>query len=306
MRLPVLKICLSLICLALSYSDVTAQASIKVIVNDVPISTYDIKQRARLVTLSTRRGGAAARRMAEQELVDEVLQLGEAKRIGITVSDQDINGAFGNIARNMKMSTSQLSSALRRSGVNPQTLKDRLKAQIGWQKAVRARFQSQIKVDESQVIAALQKIDKEEKQTSIEYNLSQVIVVVPKKASSGLKAKRKRETNQIRKDFNGCDNAGAILGQYSEVVLKTVGRRLETELPEPMQKVLKETEVGRLAKPQKTNRGYEMIAVCGKRELASDIAARAEVENELRAKEGQQLARRYLRQLQQRATIIRR
>lgn len=306
MRISALTLCLSLICLAAAPLPGSAQSSIKVIVNDHAVTSYDIKQRTRLITLTRQRTGSTARKQAEEELVDERLKLDEAKRIGISVSDQEISGAYGNIARSVKMSPKQLSSALSRSGVNPKTLKARLSAQIAWQKVVQRRFQGQIDIDESDVIAALRKSDKKDQNTSLEYDLSQVIVVIPKKSSSSFKSKRKRESENLRSSFSSCTDAGAILGQYSEVVLRPIGRRLETELSQPMRDAVKDVEIGRLSKPRLSGRGYEMIAVCGMREIKSDIAARTEMENELRAKEGEQQSRRYLRDLRRRATIVQR
>ncbi|WP_346897788.1 peptidylprolyl isomerase [uncultured Roseibium sp.] len=306
MRIPAFSLCLLMIGLILGPVPAAAQTSIEVVVNDQPITTYDIKQRARLIQLTARKNSSVARHMAEQELIDDVLKMDEAKRVGIVPSSKEIDNAFASIARNVKMSPSQLSTALRKNGVNPSTLKDRLKVQIAWQKTVGSRFRSQIKIEESQVIAALKKSDIKDKNTSVEYDLSQIIVVVPKKASSSLKAKRQRESAQIRKEFNGCDAAGTLLGQFNEVVLKPVGRRLETELPAAMKDDITGTEVGRLTKPQKTGRGFEMIAVCGKREMASDLSARTEMENQLREKKGEQLMRRYLQELKLRATIVQR
>jgi peptidyl-prolyl cis-trans isomerase SurA len=306
MRNSAFSLCLLIIGLILSPVPAAAQTAIEVIVNDQPITTYDIKQRARLIQLTQRKSASVARSMAERELIDDVLKLDEAKRVGIVPSSSEIDKAYASIARNLKMSPSQLSTALRKNGVAPDTLKARLKSQIAWQKTVSSRFRSQIKIEESEVIAALKKSDIKDKNISVEYDLSQIIVVVPKKASSSLKAKRKRESAQIRKEFNGCDAAGPLLGQFNEVVLRPVGRRLETELPPAMKDDVIGTEVGRLTKPQQTGRGYEMIAVCGKREMASDLAARTEVENQLREKEGDQLMRRYLQELKLRATIVQR
>ncbi|WP_417667989.1 SurA N-terminal domain-containing protein [Roseibium sp.] len=306
MRFKILSLVLPLMFMGLPAPVAQAQTSIKVIVNDQAITSYDINQRARLITLTQRKGGATARRMAEQELIDDKLKLTEAARIGVSIPDSEVNGAYGNIARNVKMTPSQLSTALRRGGVNPQTLKDRLEAQLAWSQVVRRRFQATVKVSESDVIAALKKSDKADQNTSIEYDLKQVIVVVPKKSSNGFKAKRSRESNQIRKAFTSCEDIGSVLSQYSEVVVKPVGRRLETELPEAMRDEISKTEPGQLTKPQQTGRGYEMIAVCDKKEIQSDIAARTEMENELRAKEGEALSRRYLMDLRRRATIVER
>ncbi|WP_417684080.1 SurA N-terminal domain-containing protein [Roseibium sp.] len=308
MRFKVIPLVLPLLFLGtpLATGPATAQTSIEVIVNDEAITSYDINQRARLITLTQRTNNATARRLAEQELIDDRLKLTEAERIGVNVSDGEVNNAFNNIATNVRMTPSQLSSALSRGGVNPQTLKDRLKAQLAWSQVVRRRFQATVKVTESDVIAALRKSEKADQNTSIEYDLKQVIVVVPKKSNGAFKSKRKRESDQIRNAVSGCDGIGTVLSQYSEVVVKPVGRRLETELPESMRDDISKTEPGRLTKPQETGRGYEMIAVCSKEEIQSDIAARTEMENELRAKEGEALSRRYLMDLRRRATIVER
>jgi len=306
MRISAFSLSLLMIGLILSHVPASAQNEIRVIVNEQPITTYDIKQRARLIQLTQRKSSSVAQKMAEEELVDDVLKLEEAKRVGINPSSREVDGAYASIAGNLKMSASQLSAALRKNGVNPDTLKDRLRVQLAWQQTVGSRFRSQIKIDESEVVAALKKSDIKDKHKSVEYDLRQIIVVVPKKASSSFKTKRQRETAQIRKEFTGCDTAGPLLGQYNEVVLRPVGRRLETELPPDLKDEITGTEVGRLTKPQETGRGFEMIAVCGKREMASDLAARTELENKLREKEGEQLMRRYLQELKLRATIVQR
>lgn len=281
-----------------------ASAAIKIIVNDVPITDYDISQRARLITLTQRKSASAAKRQAKEELIDDQAKLSEAKRYNIEISTSQVDNAFNNIARNVKMSPSQLSKALRSGGVKPETLKARLKAQLAWNRLLQRKFSGKIEVNESDIIAALQKTDEAERQKSIEYDLKRVIVVVPKKSSGGFKSKRKQESNKIRASFQSCDDIGTVLGQYSEVVVQPIGRRLETELPENMRKEINALAPGRLTKPTTTPVGYEMIAVCGKREIASDIAVRAELENEIRAKEGEQQSRKYLLEVRRRATII--
>ncbi|MEP3048859.1 MAG: peptidylprolyl isomerase [Roseibium sp.] len=283
-----------------------AQAAIKVIVNEVPITDYDISQRARLITLTQRKSAAAARQQAEQDLIDDQVKLAEAKRWNIDVSKSDVDNAFNNIARNAKLSTKQLTGALRQSGVKPETLKGSLKAQIAWQRVVQSRFSSKIEVDESDIIAALQKKDEAERSKSIEYDLKRIIVVVPKKSSAGFRSKRKAEANKIRSTFDSCDSAGSVLGQFSEVVVRPIGRRLETELPKNLREEMTDMEIGSLTKPSPTPVGFELIALCGKREIASDIGVRTELENELRSKQGKSQERRFLLDARRRVTVIHR
>ncbi|MEM9634688.1 MAG: peptidylprolyl isomerase [Pseudomonadota bacterium] len=304
MRLRFVSIFLGLALIVAAPLSTPANAAIKVIVNDTPITDYDISQRSRLITMTQRKSGAAAKRQAEEELIDDQIKLAEAERVGVEISQSEVDGAYNNIARNVKMSPSQLSKALRSGGVKPETLKARLKAQLAWNQVLRRRFSGRIEVNESDIIAALQKTDEADRQRSVEYDLKRVIVVVPKNSSGGFKSKRKQESNKIRSSFNGCENMGNVLGQYSEVVVRPIGRRLETELPGDMREEIQSLGAGKLTKPSTTEVGYEMIAICGKREIASDIAVRTELENELRAKEGESQSRRYLMDIRRRATII--
>ncbi len=304
MRLRIVPVFFGLALILAAPLATPSHAAIKIIVNDVPITDYDISQRARLITMTQRKSASIAKKQAEEELVDDQVKLAEAERVGVDVSQSEVDNAFNNIARNVKMSPAQLSKALRSGGVQPDTLKERLKAQLAWNQVLRSRFSGRIEVDESDVIAALKKTDEEDRQKSVEYDLKRVIVVVPKNSSGGFKSKRKNESNQIRAAFNGCDESGAILGKYSEVVVQPIGRRLETELPENMRAEIEKMSPGKLTKPSTTPVGYEMIAVCGKREIASDIAVRTELENELRQKEGESQSRRYLLEIRRRSTII--
>lgn len=125
-----------------------AQSAIRVVVNEVPITKYDIDQRAKFIVLTQRKASAVARKEAEQELIDDQVKLAEAKRVGIDVSAKEVNNAYARIATNVKMSPSQLSSALQRGGVSPDTLKNRLKAQLAWNQLVSRRFNGSVRVDE--------------------------------------------------------------------------------------------------------------------------------------------------------------
>ncbi len=286
---------------------VLAQTTIKVVVNDKPITSYNVAQRARLIQLTTRRGGAAAQREAMEELIDEVLKLQETQRLGISVSKAEVDNAFASIAQRVKLSPANLSRALQQSGVNPDTLRDRLRAEIGWSQAVRMRFRASVKINDSDVIAAMRRAAAKEEDKgppiSIEYAVQSIVFVVPAKASGSFKAQRRREVDQFRARMTSCADAAKMAEGMKEVVLLPERRRLETEVPEDIRKELEAIGVGKATKPTETDRGLEIIALCDKRELQSDIAARVEMESELRNKEGEQLARRYLQDLRRRAVI---
>lgn len=291
------------LCLGMMSGIAHAQTSIKVIVGDQPITSYEIAQRAKFIQMTQRIANAT--KMATDELIDEKLQLAEARKRGITVSEGEVNEAYANIASRLKMSPDQLTKGLKSGGVDAKTFKDRLRAQLAWGKVVREKFRATVTVSEQDVIAALQdKIEPgKEKSTTTEYELSQVIFVVPAKAGAGEAAQREKEAEQLRGRFTSCAEGLTFAKGLSGVVIKSLGRRLQSDMSDENVKMLDELAVGRLTPPQRTENGVEMVALCDKRVLKSDAAARAEIEGELLDERGSLMSRRYLHDLKRNAVI---
>jgi len=291
-------------CLFAFVDEAPAQSSIKVIVGDQPITTYEIGQRARFIQLTQRAPNAT--KLAMEELIDEKLQLAEARKRGVIVGDTEVNDAFAGIASRLKMSPDQFVKALKSNGVDARTFKDRLRAQIGWSRVVRDKFRATVTVSEQDVIAALQNKadpDKKDKSTTTEYDLSQVIFVVPAKASAAVAAQRQKEAEQLRGRFMSCAEGIAFAKGLPEVVIKPLGRRMQSDLSDENVKMLDSLTVGRLSPPERTTNGVEMVALCDRRVLNSDAAARASIEGELLDEQGSLLSRRYLRDLKRNAVI---
>lgn len=291
------------LCIGMTCGVAEAQTAIKVVVGDQPITNYEIAQRAKFLQLTQRATNAT--KLATEELIDEKLQIAEARKRGIVVSEAEVNEAYANIASRLKMSPDQLTKGLRSSGVDAKTFKDRLRAQIGWGKVVREKFRATVAVSEQDVIAALQEKAEpgKEKATTTEYEVTQVIFVVPAKASAGVAAQRQKEAEQLRGRFTSCAEGLPFAKGLKEVVVKPLGRRLQSEISDENVKMLDEIAVGRLTAPQRTENGVEMIALCNKRVLNSDAAARAAIEGELLDEQGTLMSRRYLRDLKRNAVI---
>jgi peptidyl-prolyl cis-trans isomerase SurA len=78
-----------------------AQAVV-VMVNGEPITTYDIEQRSRLISLTTHK--TAPRQEVIQQLIDDRLKIKEAKKFGINMSASDVNDAFASMGQRMGIS----------------------------------------------------------------------------------------------------------------------------------------------------------------------------------------------------------
>jgi peptidyl-prolyl cis-trans isomerase SurA len=280
-----------------------AQTTIKVLVNEQPITTYDIRNRTGLLRLTTR--GRAGRSRAIEELIDERLKMQEAVRRRVSVSDEQVDRAFGQIASRAKLTPARLSQALRQSGVNPQTLKDRLRAEIAWSRIIRARFQATVKITERDVAEALAgKETAGDAETSIsQFDLQPIIFVIPSKASKGYIGQRRREAEAFRSRFAGCDQALDQAKKLKGVVVKPRIRRTEEDLQGAAGEGVVKTAVGKATRPEKVAQGYQLLGVCAKRDLAGQTMAAEEVRDKLSNERGSRMARGFLRDLRSQAII---
>lgn len=301
---------LALIALMANIGVATAQSTIRVVVNGTPITSNEINQRARFLRLIDRRlGGASLTRKAQQELIDEKLQFAEAARLKIVASDQMVDAAFASIAQRVKLTPANLSRALTQSGVDPNTLRTRLRAQMVWQQAVMQRFRQQIRIADSDVVEAIKAQQKTgdkaaaEQTKTVEYRLQQVILVVPAAQRAAGLPNRRKEAEALRAQINGCDGLAAATASLKEAVVKNVGHRTDAELPENFAAFIAETPVGKLTKPVETANGLEMLAICDRKERESDFSIRTKVEGDLRQKQGELLTRQYMQELRRFAVI---
>lgn len=280
-----------------------AQTAIKVLVNNEPITSYDISNRARLLKLTT--GGKAGQKQAIDELIDERLKLQEAARRNLSVSDSEVDAAFASMAARAKLAPAQLEQALRQAGVDPATLKQRIGADIAWSEIIRARFRATVSVTEKEVAAALAKKGGEaaETQTLSQYELQQIIFVVPAKAGKGTEAQMLKQANGFRSRFTGCENSLALARTLKGVVVKPNVRREESQLSGDLGKEIAATAVGKTTRPERIPEGYQVIGVCAKTALKGQPMGSDDVRAELSNERGELLARRYLSDLRADAVI---
>lgn len=300
----IVAIALAVTSLPIAFGSASAgQSTIRAVVNGVPITSNEIGDRARLLRLTTRTSGASIERQALEDLIDDQLKLAEGKRVGISVSDAQVDAAFASIAARMKVPPAVLAQGLGQQGISVTSLKSRLRTQILWQQLVVARFSHVVSISDSQIADALAKKQPDGKAAAstgktVEYSLQQVILVAPKNADG-----RMREAEALRSRITSCAGLVDAVKPLPEALVKNLGKRTEDELPEAFRGLLADVPVGRLSKPQKTGAGVEMVAVCEKRDLTGDFQVRSKVEDEIRNKEGEVFARRYINELRRIAVI---
>lgn len=269
-----------------------AQAA-RVTVNGTPITDLQVAQRQKLFALEGSSGGSKG---ATEQLIDEAIQISEAKRLGITVSNAQIDEALLQIARNMNVSQDRLINMLQQGGVGMDTLKDRLRAAIAWNAITEQVIMPQVQISELQLDE--QAANKVQDYQTFDYILKEVIFVG---SGSGGRA---GQANSYRSKFAGCDTAVDLSLAFTDAAVIDVGRRHATQLPEAIAKELAGLNVGGITKPRVVETGVSMLAVCEKAQ-AEDLTF---IKSDLRAEAGNDVlvdqSAAYMANLRKQAKII--
>jgi peptidyl-prolyl cis-trans isomerase SurA len=279
---------------------VRADSTIKVLVNDEAITSYDVAQRTSLMALAGEKGGA---KLALDQLIDEAVEISEAKKRGFVAPDARVSAAYASIAGNMKLTPDALSKALQSRGVSPDALKRRLKVQISWQQLMQARNRFEVSVKPSDVTAQLLAKGSPDNMSTTEFILQQIIFVIPAGSSAGYITQRRREAEAFRIRFQGCDTSVELAKGLKDVLVRPFGRHMSNDLTGPDGKMVQDTPVGKTTKPTQLDQGITLVAVCSKRDIKSNAAARTEIEQKLAFEQGKDLGKDYLKELRGKAVI---
>ena len=132
-------------------------------VNKDMITSYDLKQRMLLLMVTsgvqvTQENYSSFQQQAVTSLVEERLQAQEMEHWKVKVEDKEIDEEIERMGRQSGMTGAQLLAELKKLGIEPQTLRDQIKAQTGWSMLVGGRYRSNAAVGKAQVEATMDKV----------------------------------------------------------------------------------------------------------------------------------------------------
>src|SRR5216684_768765 len=271
-----------------------------VIVNGDPITALDIEQRGKLIQLSTHK--APARQEVIEELINDRLKVREAKKFGLEVTAAEVDAAFATMAGRMRRTPEQFTQALTQSGVNANTLKAKIKADVTWQQLVRGRYPAAFQIAEKDILTAME--SKADDTVGYDYTLRPILFIVPPGSPETFVDGRRREAEALRGRFQGCEDGIAFARALKDVAVREQIIRSSADIPVELRKVLDGIEVGRLTPPEVTKYGVEMFAICAKKESAADnTLVRRQARETVMAERYEQRSKQYLEELRRGAML---
>ncbi len=243
----------------------------------------------------------AVRKTAKDALIEERIKLQAAKSAGVSVSDDDVDKQILVIAQRNKMTLPEFAEHLKGAGIDIATMKARTKADMSWMEVVRKKFGHQIAItsrDVDRIVASGPAVE-----DGTELQLQRISLQLLNKVDQAALAKRQLEAEAARANFTGCQQSASLANSISGARFEDIGARMPSNIPEPTRSLLLSARDGEMLPPAVGPTGIELWIVCGRKAVSADKQKREAAEDEAKQAEFQILAKKYLRDLRQEATI---
>lgn len=274
--------------------------SVAVVVNGEPITNFDIEQRSKLIVLTARK--TPTRTEVIQELIDEKVKVKEGKRFGIEYGVAEVDSAFAGMSSRLRLTPDQLAKSLEAQGIRPDTLKNRMKAELVWGNLVRGRFRQSLIVGEKDVESSVE-IKSDDKDASYEYQMRPVVLVTPRGASAADVEQRRKEAEGLRARVQSCDDAATLFRSMRDGAIKESVVKTSADLAPALREILDKTTVGRLTPPEVTKQGIEMVALCSRKPTTIDTPQKREARDKLFQQKYEAKSKEYLSDVRKSAMI---
>jgi peptidyl-prolyl cis-trans isomerase SurA len=228
LRRPVLAVILGLLLAGSepgtgALAQVSGQQRIAAVVNGDVITSQELSTRVNLVLASS---GAPSdpetrRRLMQQVLraiVDEKLQMQEAERLQLTVSDDEITRAFAAIAQRNRLDVGAFKAALAERGIGENEMRNQLRSQIAWAKVVNRELRPRVVVTQDQVDLALKEAASGAQ--DLELAVSEILLPVDSPADQ---ARVLREAGDLVATLRKGADFGALARQVSVAASREAG-----------------------------------------------------------------------------------
>jgi peptidyl-prolyl cis-trans isomerase SurA len=249
--------------------------SVAAVVNDDIISTYDLAQRMRLlIATSGVQPTADTMQQFQQEalvsLVDEHLQLQELKRvqkdqkITIIATDDEIQEELTGMAQQNNLKPDGFLAALKSQGISSDTLYEQIRAQMSWQRWIRGRYGSRLRIGEDQIKATQARLIAASSKP--QYQISEVFLDSGR--LGGMEQATKGAAQLVAQIQQGAPFA-AVARQFSASATAAAGGDAgwisQGEMTPEVDAVLDQLRPGQLSQPIPTKDGVYIIYLRDKR-----------------------------------------
>jgi peptidyl-prolyl cis-trans isomerase SurA len=199
-----------------------------------------------------------------RSLIDERLELQEAKRQNITATDTELNTALQQIEKQNSLKSGALNEVLQARGIDRGSLVDQLTASIVWAKLVRRQAAQTVEVTDDEIEDTMKRLREHAKEP--QSRVAEIFLAVDSPAQDEeIRRLAERLTQQMKQGAR----FSAVARQLSQSATAAVGGDMGWVRPDQLApelgKEVAQLKVGELSKPVHVAGGYYLLLVLDRR-----------------------------------------
>ena len=245
--------------------------SAAVIINGEIITATDVDQRVALIVAAS--GGKIApeevdrlRLQVLRNLMDETLQIQEAKAQDMVVNDDEVDETYNRVARqNFGQDPKGLDTYLIKIGSSSNSLKRQIRGELSWQRLLRRNVTPFVNISDDEVRETIKR--QEQAKGTDEYHVGEIFLYANGENHDAVGQNALKIVEQIKQGGSFV----AYARQYSEASTASVGGDLGWVrlgmLPTEMQTAVAQLESGQLVGPVEVRGGFSILVLIDKRKV---------------------------------------
>ena len=202
------------------------------------------------------------RKQILERLVIEEVQMQRANKLGIHISDEQLNGALDNVAKSNNISFADLPRTLEQQGVDYRTYRDDIRRQMTLQMLRQRDVIGRINISPRELEQAMARAQNSPDQNS-EYNVSHILVSVPVTASPEQVQAREARAKEVFEKAKAGDDFAQLAVTYSDSSTNieggSLGWRKGSQLPSIVADQVAKMKAGEIAQPIRTPSGFHIF-----------------------------------------------
>ena len=243
------------------------------IVNDAVITGTDVDQRVALIIAANNvkpsdEDREQLRRQVLSSLIDETLQIQEAKAAEVTITKDEIDRGFSGVARSFSKPVPELRVYLRQIGSSERSLRRQIEAELAWSRYLRRKVEPFINVGDSEVESILKRL--QANQGSEEFHVKEIYLTASEDREQQVISEARALMAVIQKGEKPFEQ---VAQERSEATTRAVGGDLgwvrAGQLPETLAQAAVEMKVNQLAGPVPVPGGYSILYLVDTRKVGT-------------------------------------
>jgi peptidyl-prolyl cis-trans isomerase SurA len=269
----------ALLNLALPWAAAQAEpthVAIAAIVGDDVITTTDLAERRDLIMAisaipATPENQKKITPRILQSLIDETLELQEAKRQSFTITDDEVSKALAELSATHNQQPGSLKDFVRDHGLSMHSLENQFRAQLAWTKVVQRKLRHNVTISQDEITRA------QEAQASApganELHLAAITIPATSPAAfTDATARAEEIEGQVKKGESLPDIAAHYLGR-SDVQFSPPAWMAEDTLPPMIQQALRDLKPGETTPPLRATSSIQFLQMLDRRVVKKEEGA---------------------------------